>query len=254
MRPIIVYGATGLVGRSACATLAAIGVPFVAVARRSEGLETIRGARETRVASIYDGDGLIRAFAGASVVLCAAGPLRETAEPVLAAAIAAGASYVDVGGEQPALRTLHERHDAAVRRAGLVALPGAGLDCAIGDLAAAWGARVLIGASSTSPNPNPSPTTDDDLMYREPPERLAEDHPLDEVCTSYLYDDFALSAGSQRALFGSVGDSAITWRAERWEPVRSGARRRVNVRELGGEREAIAFGGGDAITVPRHID
>ena len=119
---IVVVGAGGVVGRRVCEELANAGVPSRGIGRELAGLE------------------------GASVVIDCAGPLRETASPVLTAALAAGAHYVDVGGEQAVLRELYERHDSTARRAGLVALPGAGLDCALGDLATAWAAEHLVDA------------------------------------------------------------------------------------------------------------
>jgi hypothetical protein len=215
---IVVVGAGGVVGRRVCDELANAGVPGRGIGRELAGLE------------------------GASVVIDCAGPLRETASPVLSAALAAGAHYVDVGGEQAVLRELYERHDSTARRAGLVALPGAGLDCALGDLAAAWAAEHLVGApDATEP------------VRAAPAPRLAEDRPLDEVCVSYVFDDLVLSAGSQRALFGAVGTRALAWRRDRWEPARSGEHRRVNAGPPLGERDAVAYAGGDAITVPRHV-
>jgi len=219
---IVVVGGTGLVGRACVRVLTELGCD-VRIAARGE-----------------------LSFDGADVVVCAAGPLRDVAEPVLEAAIAARVHYVDVGGEQGVLCRLHERYDAEARRAGIVALPGAGLDGALGDLAAAWLARVAM--------PGEGASDPDAAIHHAPPARYGEGDPLDEVATSYLFDHFALSATAQRAWFDRVGETTLQWRAERWEPVKAGAIRRVQLAELGGEREAIAFGGGDAITVPRHLD
>ncbi|HWU88444.1 MAG TPA: hypothetical protein VN253_14255, partial [Kofleriaceae bacterium] len=87
-----------------------------------------------------------------------------------------------------------------------------------------------------------------------PAPRLAESRPLDEVAVTYVFDDLALSPGTQRAWFGAVGERPLRWRRDRWEPARPGDTRRVNAGpSLGGERAAIAHAGGDAITVPRHV-
>ncbi|TMQ02901.1 MAG: hypothetical protein E6J90_45335 [Deltaproteobacteria bacterium] len=221
---IAVFGAAGTVGRRVCELLAESG----AVVRRVG-----RG----------DAAALARAFDGARVVVNAAGPLRDTAAAVLAAAIAAGAHYVDVGGEQAVLRALYEEHESAVRRAGLVALPGAGLDAAIGDLAAAWAAAHLVGADDAG-----------EAVRSAPAPRLAEDHPLDEIAVSYAFDDLALSAGSQRSLFGELGARALVWRRDRWEAGRAGDHRRINAGPaLGGERDAVGYAGGAVITIPRHV-
>ncbi|MBS1118862.1 MAG: Saccharopine dehydrogenase [Deltaproteobacteria bacterium] len=238
---ICVVGAGGLVGRRICSELAAAGVPF-SITTRTARPPALAEAR-AHVAEIRDAAALASAFAGARVVINAAGPLRETAAPVLVGALTAGAHYVDVGGEQEVLQSLYERHESTARRAGLVALPGAGLDCMIGDLAAAWATAHLCGGELEGA-----------AVRSAPAPRLAEDRPLDEVCVSYVFDDLVLSAGSQRALFGAVGGRAVVWRRDRWEPGRAGERRRVNAgAALGGERDAVGHPAGDAVTVPRHV-
>jgi uncharacterized protein YbjT (DUF2867 family) len=257
---IAVFGATGVVGRRLCEALAADpgGGPLRLVGRRPAALAELAVALpgparpEVAVAALGDPAALAAAFAGARVVVNAAGPLRDTAEPVLAAALAAGAHYVDVGGEQAVLRALYERWESAVRRAGLVALPGAGLDAALGDLAAAWAAEQL-----TAPDPG---AVDDragdagDAVRGAPAARRAEDRPLDDIAVAYAFDGLALSAGSQRALFTAIGERALVWRRDRWEPGRAGDHRAINPGPaLGGERDAVAYAGGAVITIPRHV-
>jgi len=241
-----VFGATGVVGRRVCAELSRAGAVIAIVgrhpARLAELARTLPSAG-VHVAEAGDAAALARAFAGARVVVNAAGPLRDTAAPVLAGALAAGAHYVDVGGEQAVLHEIYQRHESAVRHAGLVALPGAGLDCAIGDLAASWAAAHLIGTSDPG-----------DAVRNEPAPRLAEDRPLDDVAVSYVFDGLALSAGSQRALFGTIGTRALVWRRDRWEPGPAGDHRRINAGPaLGGARDAQAYAGGDPLTLPRHV-
>jgi short subunit dehydrogenase-like uncharacterized protein len=240
-----VLGATGVVGRRVCAELARRDAVLAVVGRHAVALtelaRTLPGA-SVRIAEASDPAALARAFAGARVVVNAAGPLRDTAVPVVTAALAAGADYVDVGGEQAVLRTLYEGCESATRRARRVALPGAGLDCMIGDLAAAWAAGHLIGAS----DPGDAVRDDDGT-------RLAEGQPLDDVAVSYVFDDLALSAGTQRSLFGAVGTRAAVWERDRWEPGRPGGHRRIFAGPALGGRDALAYAGGDAITIPQHV-
>jgi short subunit dehydrogenase-like uncharacterized protein len=250
-----VFGATGVVGRRLCEVLAADpgGGPLRLVGRRRDALAELAralpcpagaaGGVEVAPAALGDPVALAAAFAGARVVVNAAGPLRDTAEPVLAAALAAGAHYVDVGGEQAVLRALYERCEAAVRRAGLVALPGAGVDAALGDLAAAWAAEQLTGDGDPG-----------EAVRSAPAARRAEDRPLDDIAVAYAFDDLALSAGSQRALFGAIGERALVWWRDRWEPGRAGDHRAINPGpELGGERDAVGYAGAAVITIPRHV-
>ena len=91
-------------------------------------------------------------------------------------------------------------------------------------------------------------------MRDAPAARLADDHPLDDIAIAYAFDELALSAGSQRALFGAVGERALVWLRDRWEPGGAGDHRLINPGPaLGGERDAVAYAGGAVITIPRHI-
>ena len=244
---IVVFGAAGLIGRRVCEALHRAHVPFEVAGRSQTALAAIGRSlpvSHVHLADATDPASLARAFAGARVIINAAAPLAETAEAVLEAALTAGAHYVDVGGEQAALHTLYERHESTARRAGLVALPGAGVDAVIADLAATWAARQLLGA----------PREEGPAVRSEPAARLAEDRPLDEVVTSYVFDDLVLSAGSQRALFAASAHRPLVWKRDRWEMGRAGERRRINAgSELGGERDAIGYAGSDVLAVPRHL-
>jgi hypothetical protein len=129
---------------------------------------------------------------------------------VLQAALEAGAHYVDLGGDQAAMHALYERHDSAARKAGRVVVPGCGLNCALGDWAAAWAAMHVCELHDEG-----------EITRHEPGPRVAEDRPLDEITVSYIFDDLVLSPGSQKAVFGnlhprrsrSVSTRAPTWAA-----------------------------------------
>ena len=240
-----VTGGSRGIGRACALTLAAAGADVAAAGRRAPAVAGVPPGKRL-IADARDAASLARAFEGARVVVNAAGPLRDTAAPVLVAAMAAGAHYVDVGGEQAVLHALYEEHEATARKAGLVALPGAGLDCLVGDLAAAWVAAHLVG------------TADDeaggDAVRAAPAPRIAEDRSLDELAVTYVLDDLALSPGAQRAWLGAAFARPLVWCRDRWEPGRAGDARRVNAGPaLGGERVAVAHAGGDAITIPRHV-
>lgn len=243
---IVVFGASGLVGRRVCGQLAKRKIAFEIAGRSEVRLAALAAnvpVAHTHLADATDPASLARAFAGARVIVNAAAPLADTAEPVLEAALTAGAHYVDVGGEQAALHALYEHHESTARHAGLVALPGAGVDAVIADLAATWAAQHLLGISDEGA-----------AVRAEPSPRLAEDHPLEEAITSYVFDDLVLSAGSQRALFAASAHRPLVWRRDRWETGRAGERRHVNAgSELGGERDAVSYAGADVLAIPRHM-
>lgn len=241
---IVVYGATGLVGGRVCTALDAADVPFVAAGRNRSALDKVArlvGAADVRIADVDEHRDLVRAFTGATVVVNCAGPLAEVAEQVLVAALEAGANYVDTGGDQSIMHDLFERHDSTARRAGKAVVPGCGLNCAIGDWASAWAAAHVCDTADPG-----------DVVREQPPARLGDENPLDEIAVSYIFDDLVLSPASQKAVFGNLHTRGYIWRRDRWEHSSVAAqKRRVNV---GIERDAMSFPGGDVITVPRHIN
>ena len=213
---VLVVGARGVVGRRVCAELDAGGVAFEAA---TDGHEI-----------------------DAKIIVNCAGALAG--DSVIEAALAAGAHYLDVGGDQAHVHDLMERFDSPARRAGRCVLPACAVDCVLGDLAAAWAAQHVCGI-----------TEDGDAVRIEPAVRIAEDRPFDDIAVSYIFDDLVLSAGSQRTLFGALGSRGLRWTRDRWETVSPGAeKKRVNVgRDFGGERDCVSFPGGDVMTVPRHV-
>jgi short subunit dehydrogenase-like uncharacterized protein len=233
---IVVVGAGGLVGQRVVGELLREHASLAVVVRHAiEDVEV-----PVRIADARDPQ-LADAFAGAKVVINCAAPLHETAAPVLVAATVAGAHYIDVGGEQAVMHALYQRHESTVRKAGTIALPGAGLDCVIGDLAAAWVAQHLLDITDDGGAVRSTPVDPDPRV-------------LEEVTVAYVFDDLALSAGSQRALFGSAFQRPLVWRRDRWEAGRAGDHRAVNAGPaLGGQRDAIAYAASDVLTIPRHV-
>lgn len=244
---IAVYGATGTTGAMVVRELLDRGADVVVAGRDRGKLEALAasldGTPVVAVAAVDDARALAAAFGGARVVVSCAGPFTAIGEPVLEAAIAAGAHYLDSSGEQGFLRAMYERHEAEARRAGVAAIPGMGLEVAIGDLAAGWAAARITGASPG-----------DDLLRAEQT-CLAEDDPLDEVAVAYLLEHFVPTAGTQRSAIAQLGAPGVVWRVDRWDAVAPGAeRRRVNGgAEHGGERDVVSFPSGEVITVPRHV-
>jgi short subunit dehydrogenase-like uncharacterized protein len=243
---IVVYGATGLVGGRVCTALDAADVSFVAAGRRRSALEKLAplvGAADWRVAEL-EHDALVEVFGGARVVVNCAGPLAEVGEPVLLATLAAGAHYVDLGGDQVFMHMIYERHDSTARKAGRAVVPGCGLNCAIGDWASAWAAMHVCELDDRGPTVRDTAAS-----------RIAEDRPLDEIAVSYIFDDLVLSPGSQKAVLGNLHTRGLVWQRDRWEAVAPAAeRRKVNAGPaMGGQRDAVSFPGGDVITVPRHV-
>src|SRR6185437_15060321 len=93
---IVVYGASGTLGRLVARALADRGARVIACGRSLERVRPIADdlAIGARAAACDDPRALAAAFAGARVVISCAGPYAEVGTGVIAAAIAAGAAYV----------------------------------------------------------------------------------------------------------------------------------------------------------------
>jgi len=133
--PIAVYGASGHTGRFVIAELRRRGLTSVAIGRDAQKLAGLH-ADAVHVAALDDPAALERAFAGAAVIINCAGPFLDTAAPVIAAALRANASYLDITAEQQSARDSFSQYANAAWRAGIKLVPAAGFYGALADLLA----------------------------------------------------------------------------------------------------------------------
>jgi hypothetical protein len=135
----LVYGATGWTGSLVAKALARLGVPLGLAGRSPAKLEALNGALGGRasvhVAEAHDAHALERAFAGARVVVSCAGPFVDAGTTVARAAIAAGAHYIDVSGEESHVAAVYALDDEAKAR-GVSVCPAFAGKGALGDLGA----------------------------------------------------------------------------------------------------------------------
>jgi short subunit dehydrogenase-like uncharacterized protein len=136
---VAVVGAAGHTGRFVVAELLKRGVVPVGIVRpggRAAELRVRFPGLEVREVSLELPANLDSALADVSAVINCAGPFLDTAEPVLRAALKAGAHYADVTAEQAsAWATLGEGRDAALA-AGVNVLPAMGFFGGFADLLA----------------------------------------------------------------------------------------------------------------------
>ena len=142
--PLIIYGATGYSGRLLTSAAVERGLLPVLCGRNAAKLASLaqQHGLEHRVAAVTDAQDLAWAFAGATVVVNAAGPFSKTAGPVLDACLAVGAHYLDITAEVPVIEAIAARH-AAIAARGLMAMPAIGFDVVPTDCLAAHVARRL---------------------------------------------------------------------------------------------------------------
>lgn len=142
---VVLYGATGFVGRQTVAYFAAHakGLRWALAGRNREKLEAVRAAAGPQAAAA----GIVVADASDSAALCAlandtrvvlstAGPFALYGSALVAACVAARTHYVDITGETPWVRDLIDRHHAQAARDGTRIIPCCGFDSVPSDLGA----------------------------------------------------------------------------------------------------------------------
>jgi len=143
---IVLYGATGYIGRLTARAMVAGGIRPVLAGRNRDRLAALaaslsqEGAAqlETAVAGAAAGPGSLRELIGAGDVLVStAGPFVKVGRPVVEAAVDAGAIYLDSSGEPPFIRQVFEEFGPRAERTGAVLLTAFGYDYVPGNLAGA---------------------------------------------------------------------------------------------------------------------
>jgi short subunit dehydrogenase-like uncharacterized protein len=147
---IIVFGATGFVGRLCAAYLAAHAPREVRIAvagRSRERLAAVAAelGREVGivVADTDDPAALARMAASTRVVLTTVGPYVRYGEPVVRACVEQGADYLDLTGEPAFVERIIAGYDEAARARGVLVLPCCGFDSIPTDLGVLWTTRAL---------------------------------------------------------------------------------------------------------------
>src|SRR5713226_9186199 len=159
---IVLYGATGYMGARTAQAMVASGARPVLAGRDQRRLRALAARLsqagdgtelETAVAAA-EGPGPLRDLIGAGDVLVStAGPFMKVGRPVVAAAVDAGAVYLDSSGEPPFIRQVFEEFGPRAERTGAVLLTAFGYDYVPGNLAGALAlqaagpaaARVQVG-------------------------------------------------------------------------------------------------------------
>ena len=136
---IVLFGATGYTGRLTAEALAASGAEPVLAGRDRARLEALAGrlgGLPVAEADTARPDSVRDLVGPGDVLVSTVGPFLTRGEPAVAAAVGAGAAYLDATGEPPFLRRVFEDHGPrAAGRCGLV--PAFGYDFVPGNLAAA---------------------------------------------------------------------------------------------------------------------
>ncbi len=134
---VLVYGASGHTGGFVVEELLRRGLTPVLAGRSAERLAAVaprHASLERRVVGVDDPELLRQAVEGVGAVVNCAGPFLDTAVPLARAAVAAGAHYLDVTAEQPAVREVYRELDAVARVAGVAVIPAMAFYGGLADL------------------------------------------------------------------------------------------------------------------------
>jgi short subunit dehydrogenase-like uncharacterized protein len=161
---VILYGATGFVGRQTVAYFArhpqvkALGLNWALAGRSADKLAVVKkecGAKHAGivVAEAHDVAAMDALARNAAVVLSTAGPFDLYGSALVAACVRHGTHYVDITGETPWVHGLIARHHAQAAKDGTRIIPFCGFDSIPSDLST-WLAQQAMqsrhGESCTS--------------------------------------------------------------------------------------------------------
>ena len=144
---VVLYGASGFVGRQTVAYFAkhvqvkALGLKWALAGRSADKLEAVRkdcGASKVgvEVAEAHDAAAMDALARSARVVLSTAGPFALYGSELVAACVRHGTHYVDITGETPWVKGLIDRHHFDAQRKGVRIIPFCGFDSIPSDLSA----------------------------------------------------------------------------------------------------------------------
>jgi short subunit dehydrogenase-like uncharacterized protein len=140
---VVLFGATGFVGRLTAAYLARVapaGLRWAIAGRSSDKLAALRdelgGAPDTCPADVADPASLRTLAERTRVLATTVGPYVLYGEPVVAACAAAGTDYLDLTGEPEFVNNTYIRHHATAAASGARLVHAAGFDSIPHDLGA----------------------------------------------------------------------------------------------------------------------
>lgn len=232
---VILFGATGYTGRLTAAEMVRQGLIPVLAGRREDALaelaeelgEATSGSHPLPIAVAEATDpgsvrGLLRS--PGDVLVSTVGPFVEHGEAAVAAAVGAGAGYLDSTGEPGFLRRVFGEFGPGAKRTGAVLLPAFGYDYVPGELAAGLAlARSAAGAG----------------------------HPARVDIGYFTIGGMKSSAGTRASAAGVLLSDSFRWSHSELRTERPGARVRSFDVAPGKTWDGVSIGGIEHFTLPR---
>lgn len=223
-RPILVYGAAGHTASFVVSTLQRRGHKLVLGGRSAARLrQAFPGApaSDLRVFDLANPEGAARALAGISMVVNCAGPFADTTEPLLAAALKAGAHYLDIGAEQAVARVVLENWNDRARATGVVAIPAMGFYGGLGDLLA----TAAMGDWTEA----------------------------DEISLYFALDSWHPTAGTRRTVQRNAGRHLVYSDGALRHPPATSPRTQWRFADSFGQQDMVGLTVADAVTISSHL-
>jgi short subunit dehydrogenase-like uncharacterized protein len=225
--PIAIYGASGYTGTLVVSELVRRGLDHVVSGRNEDKLRAVaeRAGSDAPVlaAPVDDVRALRRVFEDCAAVINCAGPFTRHGEAVVRAAVESATHYVDTTGEQPYMKRIADRYDAAARSADVAVVTAMGFDYVPGDLIC----------------------------------RLAaEGHePVRELVVAYAVSGFGPTHGTMRSALEALKGGDFAYVDGDWRPAGAGPlRARFSFPAPIGSQPVGKYPSGEIVTVPRHTD
>ncbi|HEY3829520.1 MAG TPA: saccharopine dehydrogenase NADP-binding domain-containing protein [Solirubrobacteraceae bacterium] len=227
---IVLFGATGYTGGLAARALVADGVRPVLAARnraRVQALAEELGGLECAAADVNDPRSVRALVQRGDVLLTTVGPFMRYGEAALAAAVDAGAHYIDSTGEAQFIRGVFERWGPRAADAGCGLLTAFASDWVPGNLAGALALREA-GAGAA--------VTRIEAAY---------------FATGIPFSASAMSGGTRASAMATMLDPSYAFRAGRLVSERAARHVRRFEVELGKRAPAVSVGGTEQFALPR---
>jgi short subunit dehydrogenase-like uncharacterized protein len=230
---VVVFGATGVTGRSVAAYLAErsaeMPLRWAAAARDTSKAARILGEAgveptETMVADIGDRNSLAAMAARARVVLNLVGPYTLYGRPVIEACVASGAHYADLTGEMPFVRRMIDDFDGSAAAAGIKVVQTCGFESLPADL------LVMLAADAARARWNETLATVDLEVTVAPPPGVPR--PSDGISGGTMQSMFAIAGDEDAALIADpaalIADATAAGAVRSASPITIAPRRGAN--------------------------
>jgi short subunit dehydrogenase-like uncharacterized protein len=218
---IALVGATGYTGKLVASQLLGLKVPFFIAGRNEQALNALSqnlGGVEYRIVDVRN-QATFNALDGCRIVINCAGPFTDFGEPVVQAAIARGAHYLDTTGEQGFIKLVYDKYHEQAKAKKIVLVPACAYEYAIGD---AMGAQLC--------------------------RDFAECRAIDLI---YSMGEMHTSPGTRKSIVRAVSDPGFLYKNGKFIQV-SPAAIVGKTQIVGRSLSIMSFPAGEVLMLPRH--